>query len=146
MKFTAGTDNSEPLGEHVVAGLRQCGLHHSARIEEQPRTDLRVRQPIASEPRDLPLLRSQLIASLDPALAYRLASRQQLTPGTLGERLRTHVKKQPVFCPKLIAGVLAPPREDVVPDSMLDPSTASVDRCVSSLAAYRSGCSSRRRW
>ena len=65
MKFTAGTDNSEPLGEHVVAGLPQCGLHHGARIEEQPRNDPRARQPTASEPRDLPLPRSQLIASLD---------------------------------------------------------------------------------
>ena len=95
MKLTAGRDDSDPLVEHVVAGLRQCGLLHSARVEEQPRTDLRVRQPIPSESRDLPLLRSQLIASLDPALACCLASRQQLTPGTLGERLRTHVKKQP---------------------------------------------------
>jgi hypothetical protein len=40
-----------------------------AGTEEEARADLRVRQPVTREPRDLPLLRSQIVARLGLALA-----------------------------------------------------------------------------
>ena len=91
------------LGEH----LAQVPLH-GARAEEQPRADLRVRQPVAGQPRDLPLLRGQLVARLDPALAHLLAGGQQLATGALGERLHPHLGEHPVRRPQLRARVDAP--------------------------------------
>ena len=97
----AGVDPE--LGEH----LAQVPLH-GARTEEESRTDLRVRQSIASEPRDLPLLRSQLIARLGGPRAHPLARGQQLTPGALGERLHPDGHEQLVCSAELLAGILAP--------------------------------------
>ena len=45
------------LGEHLVQVVLD-----GARADEQPRADLRVREPVAREPRDLGLLRGQLAA------------------------------------------------------------------------------------
>jgi hypothetical protein len=49
-----------------------------AAAEEEARADLRVRQPITGEPRDLALLRSQIVARLGLALADCLAGGRQL--------------------------------------------------------------------
>ena len=57
------------------------------RTEEQAGTDLGVRQPFASEPRDLRLLRGQLIAGLDRPRTDLLAGRRQLAAGALREGL-----------------------------------------------------------
>src|SRR4051794_24688686 len=58
-----------------------------ARAQEQPRTDLRIRQALERQARDLPLLRSQIVARLDRPLAHCLPRREQLTRGSLGESL-----------------------------------------------------------
>ena len=81
---------------------------HGARTEEESRTDLRVRQSIASEPRNLPLLRSQLIACLGGPRAHPLARGQQLTLGALGKRLHPDGHEQLVCSAELLAGVLTP--------------------------------------
>ena len=57
--------------------LRRC---HSTVRGQEPGADLRVRQLFASEPRDLRLLRGQLIAGLYCPRAHLLAGRQQLAP------------------------------------------------------------------
>src|SRR5215218_9918540 len=58
-----------------------------ARADEQPRADLRIRQALASEPRDLRLLGRELVTGLGGALAGGLAGRQQLARRAVGERL-----------------------------------------------------------
>ena len=100
-QLMAGADPE--LGEH----LAQVPLH-GARTEEESRTDLRVRQSIASEPRDLPLLRRQLIARLGGPRAHPLACGQQLTLGAFGERLHPDGHEQLVCSAELLAGILAP--------------------------------------
>jgi hypothetical protein len=79
-----------------------------ARADEQPGADLRVRQPIARQPGDLHLLRGELIARLDSALARRLAGGLQLVPGPLGEGLHAHQAVQLMSDAQLLAGVQAP--------------------------------------
>jgi len=61
-----------------------------ARADEQPRADLRVRQALAGQPRDLRLLRGQLHGRLDRTLAGGLPRGLQLKPGPFGERPDTH--------------------------------------------------------
>src|SRR6266516_2627905 len=58
-----------------------------SRAEEEPRTDLRIGQPIAGQPRDLPLLGGQIVARFDRPLAYLLARRLKLLTCALGECL-----------------------------------------------------------
>jgi hypothetical protein len=60
------------------------------RADEQPGPDLRVRQAVAGQPRNLDLLGGQLAGGLDGALASDLAGGQPLTPRPLTERLYTH--------------------------------------------------------
>src|SRR3954468_1942644 len=79
-QLPAGT-NAE-LGEHVA----QMPLD-SPRAEEELRPDLRVRQPIGGKQRDLPLLRGQIVASLDGPPTHLLAGGLKLVAGALGERL-----------------------------------------------------------
>lgn len=69
MKLLAGAD-AEP-SEHLV----QMPLDR-ARAEEEPRGDLRVRQPIAGELGGLSLLRSEIVARLNRTGANDLARRQ----------------------------------------------------------------------
>jgi hypothetical protein len=61
-----------------------------AGTEEEPRTDLRVRQAVASEPGDVPLLRSQFVTRLVGPPADLLARGQQLLARALGERVDSH--------------------------------------------------------
>src|SRR3954452_19201030 len=68
------------LAEHVV----QMPLD-GARAEEEPRPDLRIRQALTSQARDLSLLRGQVVARLDRTLAHLLASRVKLSACAIGE-------------------------------------------------------------
>ena len=88
------------LGEHLVQVVLD-----GARADEQPRADLRVREPVAREPRDLRLLRGQLAARLDAALAGRLARGQQLARGPIRERLARPSREQLVRGAQLRARV-----------------------------------------
>ena len=79
-----------------------------ARAEKQLRTDLRVRPPVARQPRDMRLLRRQLIARLIDALADLLTRGQQLVPRPLGEPLRPHRQERLARDPQLLARIDAP--------------------------------------
>src|SRR5688572_5707860 len=60
---------------------------HGPRAEEEPSADLRVRQAIARQPRDLALVRSQFGAGLRRPRDHVLARRLQLLARALGESL-----------------------------------------------------------
>src|SRR3954454_21743272 len=81
-----------------------------AGAEEELRADLGVRAPVAREPRDLVLLRRQLVARVVAALAHLLARRQQLVPGALGKPVRAHREQHLARDPQLLARVDPPPR------------------------------------
>src|SRR4051794_2523794 len=78
------------LGEDVV----QVPLDR-ANADEKLRSDLRIRQDVPRETGDLLLLRSQLAARLDAALAHLSSGSDELPACPLGERLhadrREHV-------------------------------------------------------
>ena len=59
----------------------------SAWAEEQPRADLWVRQSLACQLRDMPLLCRQFVTRLGAALSHVLAGGHQLLAGALGERV-----------------------------------------------------------
>ena len=86
------------LGEH----LAQVVLDR-ARADEQLGADLRVRQPVASEPRDLSLLGGECIACLVRAFARSLAGGRQLAAGALRERLHPHLTQHLVSGAELLA-------------------------------------------
>src|SRR5829696_1287475 len=79
-QLPAGPDPK--LGEDVV----QMPLH-GARAQEQPRRDLRIRQALAGQRRDLSLLRGQVVARLDRTLAHLLAGHLKLSACAIGESL-----------------------------------------------------------
>src|SRR4051812_7504985 len=60
---------------------------HGTGTEEEPGTDLRIGKPVARHPRDLHLLRRQLVAGVVGTFARDLTGRRQLHPGAFGERL-----------------------------------------------------------
>src|SRR4051795_10793440 len=97
-QLPAGT-NAE-LGEHVA----QMPLD-SPRAEEELRPDLRVRQPIGGKQRDLPLLRGQIVASLDGPPTHLLAGGLKLFAGALGERLHADRGQHLVGRAQLVARV-----------------------------------------
>src|SRR5690349_16596306 len=74
-----------------------------ARAEKEPRTDLRVRQPLAGESRDLLLLRRQLISRVGRSLAGLHAGGRQLAAGALGEGLHPRLAEHPVRRTQLLA-------------------------------------------
>src|SRR6266571_2913754 len=81
LELQAGADLE--LGEY----LAQVVLD-GARADEQPGADLRVRQPVAGQPRDLGLLRGQLLVhGHGGPLAGGLTGGPQLALGPLGECL-----------------------------------------------------------
>src|SRR3954447_5687327 len=97
-QLPAGTDAE--LAEHVA----QMPLD-GPRAEEEPRPDLRVRQPIGGKHRDLPLLRGQVVASLDGAPPHLLAGGLELLAGTLGEGLHANRGQHLVGRAQLVARV-----------------------------------------
>src|SRR3954452_1206836 len=58
---------------------------HGARAEEEPGADVRARQALPGQTRDLPLLGGENVARRDGPLAHFLPRRKQLTPGPLAE-------------------------------------------------------------
>ncbi len=75
------------------------------RAEEEPGADLRIGQPIAGEPRDLPLLGGQIVACVDRPLAHLLARRLELLTCALGERLHPNRGQHLVGRAQLLARV-----------------------------------------
>src|SRR3954471_23890347 len=88
------------LGEHLAQVIRDGVL-----ADEQPRADLGVREALGGEPRDLGLLRGQIAAGLDGALAGALAGGEQLALGARGERLDPHRGEHLERRTQLFAGV-----------------------------------------
>src|SRR5690349_11144006 len=77
--------------------------------EEEPRTDLRVRKPVAGEPRNLLLLRRQLISPIGGSLAGFLTCGRQLAAAALREGLHSHLAEHSVRGTQLPARVYSPP-------------------------------------
>src|SRR5437588_2170335 len=92
------------LREHLAEVIRDC-----VPADEQPFSDLCVREPFAREPRDLSFLRGEVIAGLDAARADMLARGQQLALGPLGERLGPHRVEHLKCGAQLLASVEAAP-------------------------------------
>src|SRR5512132_675342 len=65
-----------------------------ARTEEELGTDLRVGEPVAGEPGDLLLLRRELLAPLERALAPLRPGGDQLALGARGERHHPDLREQ----------------------------------------------------
>ena len=76
--------------------------------DEQAYADLRIRQALASKPRNLFLLGRELIAPGRRSLAYRLAGRAQLPSCALGERPGAHLVEQLVREAQLFSRVESP--------------------------------------
>ena len=83
---SALSSSRRELMPSLVKTLRRC--HSTVRADEQLGGDLRVGLAIGGEPGDVRLLRGELPARLDRALAHGLAGGQQLVPGPFGERLQ----------------------------------------------------------
>src|SRR4051812_35585073 len=88
------------LGEDLV----QVVLHGAA-ADEQPRSDVRVRDAVASESCDLGLLNSEVIPGLNGAFADPLAGGQQLALGAFGKPPGTHLGEHPIGSPQLLPSV-----------------------------------------
>src|SRR5207248_10182082 len=78
------------------------------RAEEEPRTNLRVRQPVTGQLGDLPLLRGQIVPGLDSALARVLPRREQLAPGALGEPIGSDAVEHAMGSTQLVARIHTP--------------------------------------
>src|SRR5262249_2185049 len=81
-----------------------------ARADEELGTDLRVRAAGDREPRDVLLLRREVVARVVGALADRLAGREQLVTRPLGEAVRAHRDELLVRGAQLLARVRAAAR------------------------------------
>src|SRR5271157_5360115 len=99
-KLSAGADVE--LGEDLAQVPFDC-----AGAEEQMGTDFRIRQPVTCEPRDLYLLRGELLDRLGRAPAYSLTRGQQLATAALSERLHTHCDEALIGNTQLHARVCA---------------------------------------
>src|SRR4051794_26897255 len=97
-QLPAGTDAE--LGEHVA----QMPLDRPG-AQEELRPDLRVRQPIGGKQRDLPLLRGQIVATLDGPPPHLLAGGLKLLARALGERLHADRGQHLVGSAQLVARV-----------------------------------------
>src|SRR3954468_3236776 len=102
-------------GQHVrqfPAGMDAEFVEHVAQVpfdgpraEEELCADLGVRQALAGEPRDLALLRGQIVASLDGSPPHLLAGGLKLLAGALGERLHADRGQHLVGRAQLVARV-----------------------------------------
>jgi hypothetical protein len=99
MELPAGADGK--LGEHLAHVVL-----NGAGADEQAGTNLRVRQTLSGQPRDLGLLgsqRSARLGGLGGALTGSLAGGQQLAAGALGERLHPHCAQHLACDAQLVA-------------------------------------------
>src|SRR3984885_10965603 len=78
------------------------------RTDEKLRADRNVRESVSSEPRNLDLLRGQLVAGLDCAFARRLSRGHELATGTLGESVSPDRGEHLVGHVKVLARVHTP--------------------------------------
>ena len=78
------------------------------RAEEQLRTDLVVRPPVAREARDLDLLGRELVDRLGCPPADRLPGRDELAPRPLGEGVHADLCEEVVGRPELLARIDPP--------------------------------------
>ena len=74
-------------------------------LKEQPRTDLRVRQPITRQFGDLPLLRCPIVARFDGSSAEPFARCHQLSARALGECFHPDGRELTVSSAQLQTGV-----------------------------------------
>lgn len=88
------------LSEHLAHMPFDC-----ARAEEQPRADVRVRNTLAGESRDLPLLGCQIVPRLHGSLADLLARRKKLCMRAIRERLHPDRDEHLVSRAQLLARV-----------------------------------------
>src|SRR3954452_19821232 len=86
-KLAPGPDPE--LREHVA----QVPLD-GAWAEEQARTDLRVREPVARELGDLTFLCGEVVAGAGDPPAHLLAGGEELVAAAFGERLHAHRREQ----------------------------------------------------
>ena len=78
---------------------------NGAPAQEQLGADLRVRVSVAREPRDLCLLRCELVLRFDAALPDMFAGGQELAARALSERFHADREEQVVSHPQLIARI-----------------------------------------
>src|SRR5262249_32901948 len=64
-----------------------------ARAEEEPRTDLGIRQSVACQARDFGFLRGELVTRLGVATTSSLTGCEKLAPDTLGKGLGAHCRE-----------------------------------------------------
>src|SRR5437868_11434281 len=88
------------LREHLVQVV-----FDGSRADEELSPDLGVRVTLRREPGNLCLLRSELVARVDRALARRLARRKQFACGARAKRFGAHGGEQLVRRAQLLAGV-----------------------------------------
>src|SRR5262245_4714247 len=80
---------------------------HRSWAEEQTPTDLRVGEAIASEQRDVPLLRGQIVVRLHHAGRHRVPGRDECVAGAGGERLPADPAEQVGGGAESLAGIEA---------------------------------------
>ena len=78
------------------------------RAEEEPSSDLRVRQTVARKPGDLRLLGRELVAPLDGAPAHLRTGGEQLAAGALSEPTGSNAIEELVGGTEFVAGVHSP--------------------------------------
>src|SRR4051812_40777132 len=82
----------------------------SAWAEVEPSADLRVRQPLSRELRNVTLLPSQVVASLSPSRPDLVSDGHELNAGPLGESVHADIDEQsvrnPELCPRVFPSLL----------------------------------------
>src|SRR3954469_1021542 len=106
--------------------LAQVPLHRAG-ADVELRTDLRVGETVASEPRDLLFLGREVITGVVSALAHLLTGGEQLASRALGKSVRSHLGEEVIGLAELLAGV-DPPVLTPQPLAIGEPGTREVRR------------------
>src|SRR4051812_27340194 len=101
LELDAGTDVE--LAEDLVQVILD-----RTRADEQLSANLRVREPVTGEPRDLCFLGGQVVAGVGGSLAGMLARGLKLARGAPGERLDAHLREHLLGGAQLLACIHAP--------------------------------------
>jgi hypothetical protein len=130
-----------------VNGCRACrtrcaGATRRSEAQEQSRTDLRNRQPITGKPRDLPLVRGQVVTRLGRALAHLLPRRQKLLARAVSERLHPDREEHLIGRAQLLAGFGPPIRaaQPLAVEQVSPRASSGRSRVRPSLAIELVGC------